>query len=55
MSGQSHKKRQQKAKNSNAKKHKGVSRDKLLNMPNEIEQAKNRKIYDHKIMSKNRF
>ena len=47
-----HKKTEQKAKYSSIKKYKGLSKDKLLNIPNEVGQVKNRKIYENKAMPK---
>ena len=47
--------KKQKAKNSSIKNYKGLSRDKLLNIPNETEQAKNRKIYGYKSVSKDKL
>ena len=46
---------QQKAKGSSIENYNGLSRDKLPSILNEIEQARNRKIYGHKSMSKDRL
>ena len=52
MPSQSLRKMQQKTKNNGIKNYKGLSRDKLLNIPDEIEQVENREIYDYKSLSK---